>query len=149
MSMRKIRAFGDRIRELRKRRGMTQRELAEASGVSESAISSFELGVRYPRDGYVIHIAAALGVRPEAFEVTGIETNDQLMHALFNLEERFGLIPVGGSIPALVVGFNDDELTESMRQWAERRVAVARGDMTVNEYRDWKDSYRTSEGSLK
>jgi transcriptional regulator with XRE-family HTH domain len=35
---------GDRIRELRKRRGMTQRELAEAADLSLSAVKKIEQG---------------------------------------------------------------------------------------------------------
>ena len=70
------RNIGERIRELRRRRGMTQRELAEASGIGESALRSYELGVRCPRSEYLVLLASALGVRPEVFEGCGIETDE-------------------------------------------------------------------------
>ena len=42
-------ADGSRIRELRTRRGLLQRELAEMAGVTESAVRNYELGLRAPR----------------------------------------------------------------------------------------------------
>ena len=39
---------GAKIREVRERRGMTQRELAEKAGLTESAMRSYELGYRMP-----------------------------------------------------------------------------------------------------
>lgn len=42
-------ADGSRIRELRTRRGLLQRELAEMAGVTESAVRNYELGLRTPR----------------------------------------------------------------------------------------------------
>ena len=63
--------MGELIRRLRERRGMTQRELAQAAGIGESALRSYELGVRYPKERYLAPLAQALGVRPEVFEVMG------------------------------------------------------------------------------
>ena len=40
--------FGDRLRELRKERGMQQRELGERYGLSSSAIGSYERNLREP-----------------------------------------------------------------------------------------------------
>ena len=41
-------AMGRSIRTLRKRRNLTQKELAQLSGLSESSLRSYELGARYP-----------------------------------------------------------------------------------------------------
>lgn len=143
------RNIGERIRELRRRRGMTQRELAEASGIGESALRSYELGVRCPRSEYLVLLASALGVRPEVFEGCGIETDEQLVHALFNLEERFGLCPFFRSVPALIVGDGHSAIIEAMREWAVHRAMFERGEMTEYEYMDWKDSYHLSERSRR
>ena len=40
--------FGEKLRELRKSRGLTQQELAEALYVSRTAISKWESGRGYP-----------------------------------------------------------------------------------------------------
>ena len=42
-------AMGRSIRTLRERRNLTQKELAELSGLSESSLRSYELGARYPK----------------------------------------------------------------------------------------------------
>ena len=39
-----------KLYELRKKRGETQREVAESVGISESAYNSYETGQRTPRD---------------------------------------------------------------------------------------------------
>lgn len=51
-----------RIRELREAKGWGQRELAERSGVSQSAISDIENGKRDPSIKTVKKVAIALGV---------------------------------------------------------------------------------------
>ena len=54
------------IRELRKRRGMTQTELARRAGVKQGVISYIESGkTKHPRIDTLIAIAAVLGVSVE------------------------------------------------------------------------------------
>src|SRR5262245_28454818 len=56
-------APGDRVREARKRRGMTQRELADAAGLSLSAVKKIEQGTLGRMRLETAHnIAKALGV---------------------------------------------------------------------------------------
>ena len=40
----------NKLVELREKRGLTQREVAEALGISVSAYSAYEIGARTPRD---------------------------------------------------------------------------------------------------
>ena len=76
------------------RRNMTQRALAKATdGVSESALRSYELGERSPKQDALERIAKALDVAPACFDTYGIEHYHELMHALFLLEDRFGIEP--------------------------------------------------------
>ena len=53
------------IRELRQRKLLSQRELAELAGVSETTIVKLELGATRPHPGTLRKIAAALGISPE------------------------------------------------------------------------------------
>ena len=55
MSVSPASAFGGLLRQLRKRAGMTQRDLAVALGYSDSLISSLEKGQRRPDLDVVIH----------------------------------------------------------------------------------------------
>lgn len=92
---RKNRLLGKSIRRIRMRRNMTQRELANAAGLVESALRSYELGERSPKQNTLERIAKALDVAPACFDTYGIEHYDELMHVLFLLEDRFGIEPCG------------------------------------------------------
>ena len=79
-------ADGSRIRELRTRRGLLQRELAEMAGVTESAVRNYELGLRTPRPQHLEALARALGVDPAALTDYGLETSRDALEVLFRLE---------------------------------------------------------------
>ena len=49
-----------RLRDLRERLGFSQRELAEAVGVHESALSRWESGERVPRTDAAVRLARVL-----------------------------------------------------------------------------------------
>lgn len=96
---RKQRLLGKSIRRIRMRRNMTQRELANAAGLGESAFRSYELGECSPKQNTLERIAKALDVAPACFDTYGIEQYDELMHALFLSEEAFSIKPCAdGSI---------------------------------------------------
>ena len=76
-------ADGSRIRELRTRRGLLQRELAEMAGVTESAVRNYELGLRTPRPQHLEALARALGVAPAALADYGVETARDAIEVLF------------------------------------------------------------------
>jgi len=58
--------FGQRVRNTRMRCGWTQKELALASGLTQSAIGNYESGQRTePTSAALIKLAAALKVTPE------------------------------------------------------------------------------------
>jgi transcriptional regulator with XRE-family HTH domain len=52
-----------RLRELRHRRGLSQRDLAKASGVSREYIARIELGQHDPTLSTLEKLATALGVK--------------------------------------------------------------------------------------
>jgi len=52
--------FGERIRELRQKRGLTQVELSERSGFPQGRISEIERGGRMPTLNTMIRLALAL-----------------------------------------------------------------------------------------
>jgi transcriptional regulator with XRE-family HTH domain len=55
-----LKTFGRSIRSYRKQRGLSQEDLAEASGLSRNYISDIERGVRNPSLLALIGIARAL-----------------------------------------------------------------------------------------
>jgi len=55
-------AFGARVREVRKEKGMTQEQLAEAAGLHPTFISNVERGYRVPSLPTALRLAAGLDV---------------------------------------------------------------------------------------
>ena len=67
--------LGEKIQELLYVRGMTRRELAEASGLTEAAISRYITGDRNPKSISLSAIAKALDVTSD--ELLGNENNTE------------------------------------------------------------------------
>ncbi len=59
--------FGERLKVLREKAGLSQAELAERAGISQRAISHWELGKREPLISAVQKLCAALGVSCDVF----------------------------------------------------------------------------------
>lgn len=74
---RKQRLLGKSIRRIRMRRNMTQRELANAAGLGESALRSYELGERSQKQNTLERIAETLDVAPACLDTYGIERYDE------------------------------------------------------------------------
>ena len=53
--------FGDNLARRREERGMTQRKLAEISGVPKGSIGNYEAGHYLPRIGNILKLAKVLG----------------------------------------------------------------------------------------
>jgi transcriptional regulator with XRE-family HTH domain len=56
--------FGENIRKLRLKRGWSQEELAEISGLHRTYISGLERAVRNPTLSIIVQVATALRVPP-------------------------------------------------------------------------------------
>lgn len=54
--------FGKRVAELRRKRGLTQEQLAEKAGLAQRTIASIEQGQRWARLSTLHKLAKALGV---------------------------------------------------------------------------------------
>ena len=59
--------LGQRIAELRKKQGMSQRALASLLGLSQQIVASYETGERHIPVWRLISLAEVLGVAPEYF----------------------------------------------------------------------------------
>jgi transcriptional regulator with XRE-family HTH domain len=60
------RLFGDRLRELRSKREITQVMLADATGIPQNHISSIERGMKLPNLVTMIRLASALDCKLSA-----------------------------------------------------------------------------------
>lgn len=55
---------GERIRKIRTEKGMTQKQVAEACGMADSAVRKYESGAQKPKLDTIIRLAKALDVSP-------------------------------------------------------------------------------------
>lgn len=75
--------LGDNIRRYRKEAGLTLADVADAVGMTQTAISYYEKGKREPKYDVVMKIAEALGV--DAFDLYGLERlTPEQKHDLFD-----------------------------------------------------------------
>ena len=63
-----------KMKELRRKAALTQKDLAELMGVTQSAVSAWETGINDPCLKKLLKLAEILGCRPEDF--IGSETTD-------------------------------------------------------------------------
>ena len=87
--------IGAKIREFRKARGMTQKELGEKSGIAEATIRRYELGKLNPKFETVKKIATALNV-PAAifFEPSPKEQAWNLFNAIPSDEKKKAAVQI-------------------------------------------------------
>jgi transcriptional regulator with XRE-family HTH domain len=79
----RLRPFGEALAEALVARGRTQRELADALGITQSAISAWKYGNAEPAPPTVFRIERALGVDPGSLSV------------------HLGFVPAGADVSAL------------------------------------------------
>lgn len=84
---------GERIRHFREKAGLTQKQLGEMTGKSESAIRNYELDNRRPDWETLSRIANALKVSYYALDASSIDRTFKVVHMLFEMENLYGLKP--------------------------------------------------------
>ena len=57
-----MQTLGEKVQELRNRKGISMRELARRTGISSSFLAEIEAGRRYPKEAFLAAIAKELGV---------------------------------------------------------------------------------------
>lgn len=87
-------SFGRRLREIRKRRGLTQAELAQKLGLQQSMIAQYERGyIRVHAATLIVRLAAALQVTPndllgtEELKIDGALQNRALLRRLKQVDQ--------------------------------------------------------------
>lgn len=91
--------FGERLRQLRKQKNLTQKQLAELVGVTNSIISFYEVGDRMPSPEMIVKLAKALNVstdyllgmnKNETIDISDLNENDKTLVCLLvdSLKEK-------------------------------------------------------------
>ena len=81
--------FGERIRELRKERGITNYEMAERLGISRNTLTNWERGTKEPHSVEILEeMAKVLNVPLEILLVDKKTVNLENNPAIISLKER-------------------------------------------------------------
>lgn len=94
--------IGDKIRELRAKKGISQQELAQIVGVSDQAISAWENNRKKPRMGAVEKLAAYFNV-PKSYLIEDDIGIDKLLAGSAAVAGGLGML-VGSPILASIMG---------------------------------------------
>lgn len=135
--------FGEKVRELRAAKGLSQAELAKLVGVSARTIASYEAGTSYPRyHDFYGKLAEVLGTDedylrtenenfPENADVPyGISTQKQFDRALNEVRKLFA----GGNLPP------EDEIAfiqEVQRLYLDSKERTT--GIMPRRYSEWRD----------
>lgn len=79
--------IGNKIKELRTMRKMSQKQLSELSGVSEGAIRKYEAGTRNPKQSQLKLLANAMGMDEFIFFDIVVDTPARIMSLLYLLDD--------------------------------------------------------------
>lgn len=120
-------ALGDKIRKYRTLKGLTQAQLGSMVKLTGDRIRQYENDVRKPKDGKLMEIAKALDINPTALFEPDYRNPNSVMHALFELEDIYGLrFEKSGENYQLVFsqnenGQNSGWLMEGIAAWTAKR----------------------------
>ncbi len=142
-------SIGSRLRRYRKAVDLTQKQLAEAVGLTESAVRNYELDIRRPKRPQIEAMARTLEVAPEALEDIGVESARQAMEVLFRMEDEMGLVPID-TTDGVGIGIDPSakgaqKAQAALKTWKRMRDDVDAGKVSEAEYEAWKASFESTE----
>lgn len=139
--------IGAKIREIRKRRGISSVELAEKCHVTGASIRNYENDTRTPSDSTLETIAGALEVHPSSLNDRKIESIADVMQILFEIEKTGYIVPEDFPVDSdhsrtsFGVRAINEFLNEAIQKWKEKHEQWIRGEITDDDYRDWQDAF--------
>ena len=154
--------IGERIKKIRIFRGITQKELGQVIGIIENRVSQYEHDYRIPKKALSLEIASALHAKPENFCINVPDSVEDIMRIFLWLEETWPnairLFPLvcnstgefktideqshnsknwSAGIPVGMC-FEYEFINQSMREWMIRQQEYRVGQITEEEYFEWK-----------
>lgn len=136
--------IGKRLRFFRKKAQMTQKELGLLAGFNplsaEVRIAQYESGERTPRYLLREKLASALGVASAALSVPNIETDRELMHLFFALEDhcRMTITEDDYAFRLEIPNQEFTLLSIDLLSWKEKQAQLKDGEITKEEYDNWR-----------
>lgn len=132
--------FASTLRRLREKKGYTQDGLANVTGITKSAIRSYEQKKRLPKTSQIKVLSLAFDVTEGALTFFDFGSPVQAAHALFQIANTFGLIPDKLENGDPVLRTVTAGLEQIIDQWADELSEVEKGAAAFD-YQEWKDAY--------
>ncbi len=130
--------IGERIRELRKEQGLTQKELGERAGIAEPTIRRYELGRLNPKFETVKKIAKALGVPASC--VYGLKIQEDA-DKQDNIEKMLA-DAVSSSGDVNIEKFTDEIVNVRAKKYAEELIQLRKAteELYSHSMKSWTDN---------
>lgn len=132
--------FASTLRRLREKKGYTQEDLANVTGITKSAIRSYEQKKRLPKTSQLEVLSLALDVTEGALTFFDFGSPVQAAHALFQIANTYALIPDTLESGEQVLRTVRPGLEQIIDQWADELSEVEAETMDLD-YQEWKDVY--------
>ena len=132
--------FASTLRRLREKKGYTQEDLANVTGITKSAIRSYEQKKRLPKTSQLEVLSLALDVTEGALTFFDFDSPVQAAHALFQIANTYALIPDTLESGEQVLRTVRPGLEQTIDQWADELSEVEAGTADLD-YQEWKDVY--------
>ena len=132
--------FARKLRELRVNRGLAQKELADCVGVSESAIRSYELGIRNPKSESFYRIAKVLDVKPEYLSTPEFKNHLEFYFTLLeNAQSEGYTVTIIDGMPAIIPldKPSGDSFKSFLFEWNTMKEQREAGDISDKKYKEW------------
>lgn len=140
-----------RIRELRAHCGLSQKDLADRTGISIFSLRSYEQGRRTLNDTHRRVLAEAFGIAPEALLGFDVDNSNTAVHFLFELAHLLHLEPQklpSGNVAVSAVSGDDQEMctlfNSFVRAW-HKAFRAYDDSHDKNAYRRWMLRYGLEE----
>lgn len=150
--------IGEKIKYLRKQKGVTQTDLSALTGIHQVSITKYEKGKMIPQPDQLQKIVEALGVSPMIFFESAnfkVETRGDLMGLLINLCKGKVLVVKGkrdrnsALIPSTVTFEFAPTISKRFAGKAERNFSFEPDEPLLLDFLKWEKQYHNYEKMLK
>ncbi|MCM1990161.1 helix-turn-helix domain-containing protein [Oceanirhabdus seepicola] len=147
-------AIGDKIKKIRVKRDMTQKELGLAIGFNDKTadvrMAQYESGTRVPKEAVIIKIAAVLKVNPDYLMAPTLTKTEEIIHTLIYLDEYNQLkmqaeeytTPEGEN--QKIINLSITAVDYYLEEWYDKKRALENNEITQEEYYEWKINWPDS-----
>lgn len=138
-------SVGSNIKKYRKLRGMTQQQLADKVGCTDAAVRNYETGARALKGATLEKVAKALEVDPAVLRPNQINTANDFLYVVLQIEDSLGLLPVESEDGTMSIGFDhraakSPKVQSALKTWQRQRSAFLKGDISQDDYELWKSN---------